>query len=185
MKRFISGFLLGALIFSVPALANNSKNIEAFYNNIKIKVYGQLVNTEGNEPFIVGGRTYVPARYVAEAMGGVVKWNETENIVEVTVPEPKSTPEPTKMTSDGIEAKYYYGGKYFPDGYYVRIGQITEKHNYFAIYYFESAPQNQALVCSRLLPSRKVLVTAYSINDSVNFPYDDYEAKILPLFATE
>ena len=130
MKRFISGFLFGALLFAVPAIANNSKTVEAFYNNIKLSVYGQIVDTEGNEPFIVGGRTYVPARYVAEAMGGVVKWNETENTVEVThqTPETTATPEPTKLTSDGLEAVYYHNAfNSVPDGYYVCYTDIREK----------------------------------------------------------
>lgn len=175
MKKFISGFVLGALLFALPVFAQNSRMLEAFYNGIKLKVYGQFVDTEGNEPFIVGGRTYVPARYVAEAMGGVVKWNETENTVEVTKPTPAATPEPFKMTSDGIEASYYSD----LGGYYLDAVKIKEKY-----------PRARLMVPNGYTPmifwyepyseNRITLDVAYKNGVVVN--YDDYETKILPLF---
>ena len=180
MKRFISGFLLGALIFAVPAIANNAKTIEAFYNNIKLSVYGQIVDTEGNEPFIVGGRTYVPARYVAEAMGGVVKWNETENTVEVTrqTPETTATPKPTKLTSDGLEAVYFSGNNETPGGYYVKASAIRNKYNFFAL---NHGSDSTALVWNEKLSAKTEIINTLPINGVLYLPENDYETVVLPL----
>lgn len=177
MKRFISGFLFGALLFAVPAIANNSKTVEAFYNNIKLSVYGQIVDTEGNEPFIVGGRTYVPARYVAEAMGGVVKWNETENTVEVIPSSPETTPEPNKLTSDGLEAVYFSAFNSFTEGYYVCYTDIREKYPALGI---NVSPNNSVYIFHNLYPSNGITVDSYWINNRVHFFFDVYESEILP-----
>lgn len=174
MKRFISGFLFGALLFAVPAIANNSKTLEAVYNNIKLSVYGQVIDTQGNEPFIVEGRTYVPARYVAEAMGGVVKWNETENTVEVVKPE---APEMTKLTSDGLEAKY----DYTTQKYVVRFASLHEKYPNVSLS-FTTDKRDFALITNTNSPNLKTVTPVQFYNDSVAFPYDEYESKVLPLF---
>lgn len=180
MKRFISGFLFGALLFAVPTLANNSKTVEAFYNNIKLSVYGQIVDTEGNEPFIVGGRTYVPARYVAEAMGGVVKWNETENTVEVIPSSPETTPEPNKLTSDGLEAKYIRATSSCPEGYYIKIKALSDF--YSGRLSFDTYDNDNTFIWNINNPSSKVLVTSYNISGFLQIPLDEYENKIIPLF---
>ena len=171
MKRFISGFLLGALIFSVPALANNSKNIEAFYNNIKIKVYGQLVNTEGNEPFIVGGRTYVPARYVAEAMGGKVNWNAETNTVEIL----KGAVAGISMfTSDGLKAINSNGQ------YLIQIADIVERYgltyavtdDWKTMTFFKKDKTSLSFALERL-------------NGTAAVSVDEYEKTILPFIMSE
>lgn len=169
MKRFISGFVLGALIFAVPVLANNSKNIEAFYNNIKIKVYGQLVDTEGNEPFIVDGRTYVPARYVAEAMGGHVNWNAETNTVEVVKPEAL---EMTKLTSDGLEAEYRYDFL----GYYLFITKITDKHNLTSV----DVPGDNHSIKLITANSTKQIIVPVKIKNGLYVSLNDYETILLP-----
>ena len=171
MKRFISGFLLGALIFALPVFAQNSSVLEVFYNNIKLKVYGQTINTEGNEPFIVNGRTYVPARYVAEAMGGVVKWNETENVVEITqaTPQPTATPEPVKMTSDGLEAEYRYDF----NGYYVPLNNVTKKYNLTSKYY-------EPDISITLVGKTKTVKLAIRTNNTSYISLKDYETVFLP-----
>lgn len=172
MKRFISGFLLGALIFAVPAIANNAKTIEAFYNNIKLSVYGQIVDTQGNEPFIVEGRTYVPARFVAEAMGGVVKWNETENTVEVTrqTPETTATPEPTKLTSDGLEAELSYTSDGTPQ-YLILLSKAMYKNN---LKFDVLNPDNKE-ISARIYLSSKYIDVPLHANNAVYIEINDYE----------
>jgi hypothetical protein len=84
-KSFTIGFIVSAFIFTSLSTFAEVNDIKAFYNNIKIKVNGRLVNIpENDQPFIKDGRTFVPARYVAENLNATVKWNETDNTVEIT-----------------------------------------------------------------------------------------------------
>ena len=86
-KKFIMGFILGALIFgNTQTLASSSiKAINAFYNNIKISVDGKEVNSD-TEPFIVDGRTFVPIRVISEALGVNINWNNVTKTVEISNP---------------------------------------------------------------------------------------------------
>lgn len=53
---------------------DGAKDIRVMYRNIGIVVNGAEVKTS-QEPFIYEGRTYIPLRAVAEAMGADVKWD--------------------------------------------------------------------------------------------------------------
>lgn len=87
MKRSLA--LILALIFisgtAAGAVATNlTKTIEVTYRNIRVKVDGRTVETP-YEPFVVNGdgRTYVPARPLAEALGAKVDWDEATATVLV------------------------------------------------------------------------------------------------------
>ena len=83
----MKGVLIGCVVTSFVTTSlfgfAEMQSISAFFNDIKIKVNGNVVNTGSDEPFIYNGRTNVPARYVAENLGAGVKWNETDNCVEI------------------------------------------------------------------------------------------------------
>ena len=80
-KQLIIGIIIGGMLFGLyPAFASMVQ-LNAEYSNIKLKLNGTYIDTGTDEPFIVNGRTYIPARYVAEAMGGVVSWDVGNNTV--------------------------------------------------------------------------------------------------------
>lgn len=181
MKRFISGFVTASLLFGITALAASPQAANIFYNNIKIKVYGQEVDTEGNEPFILNDRTYVPARYVAEAMGGEVQWNGETNTVEVVKAAPVA-PEPNKLTSDGLEAVY----NYTLGTHCLTLNQISEMYpsygfsvaqekdaeasepNYSTITYFKSSDMSKSITAE------------YAYDNKALITLDEYESVLLP-----
>jgi len=102
-KQTIISFILGALLFiTIPVFAE-TRTINAFYNNIKLKINGMFIKTDV-EPFIVNGRTMVPARFVAESLGATVNYNDKEYCVEI-------------VSDHGI-INYSDGAKY--------IGEISE-----------------------------------------------------------
>jgi hypothetical protein len=89
MRRFWVGTALTALVvLSVAAGAIGAtslrKQIEVAYKDIKITVDGDKVATP-DEPFLYveKGRTFVPARPLAEAMGAKVGWDADTNTVLV------------------------------------------------------------------------------------------------------
>lgn len=90
-KRIIIVVLLAALVLSIAVAANATtatKQIEATYRNIVIMANGSVVPAEPGmgEPFIVTseGRTYVPIRMAAEALGLNVEWVDWLNAVKIT-----------------------------------------------------------------------------------------------------
>jgi uncharacterized membrane protein YkoI len=116
LKERLQGAIIGAVIavavmIAVPAFARVAQEtITVNFNNIRVAVDGQLVQTE-YEPFIFQGRTYLPTRDIANAAGFNVTWEDATNTVHLTsranpnvVPnypphQPTQTPQPTSSPS--------------------------------------------------------------------------------------
>ena len=116
LKERLQGAIIGvvitlAVIIAFPAFARVAQEtITVNFNNIKVAVDGQLVQTE-YEPFIFQGRTYLPTRDIANATGFDVTWEDATNTVHLTsrtnlnvVPDyppyqPTQTPQPTSPPS--------------------------------------------------------------------------------------
>ena len=80
----VGGILTASLMTAVPAFARVAQEtITVHFNNIRIAVNGQQVQTE-LEPFIFQGRTYLPVRDVANAMGFDVTWEDATHTVHLT-----------------------------------------------------------------------------------------------------
>lgn len=73
-KYYFSGVVTGAILFSGIALAASP---------IKLVVNGQEI-TSDVPPQTINGRTMVPARPLAEALGAKVEWDAKTNAVVVT-----------------------------------------------------------------------------------------------------
>ena len=88
-KEILMGVVIGtvltaALMIAVPVFAREAQQtITVHFNNIRIAIDGQRVQTE-NEPFVFQGRTYLPVRDVANAMGYDVTWEDSTNTVHLT-----------------------------------------------------------------------------------------------------
>lgn len=81
MKKFISGFIAGALIFSMlgvfAAVTYVAKPVD-----FKVMVNGKEF-TSDPPPLEVDGRTYLPLRAMGDALGVPVNWNEEKRQAEV------------------------------------------------------------------------------------------------------
>jgi hypothetical protein len=84
IKHIVIGIIIGGLIFGgIPTLAETGlKTIQATYDNIKITVDGEEVKMDV-EPFSYQNRTFVPVRFVSEALGAQVNWNSETKTVEI------------------------------------------------------------------------------------------------------
>ena len=74
---------IGTLLTGTVANASTgTKNLKAYYNNIKI-VYNGMTKTVSSdmEPFIVNDRTYVPLRGIAEILGAGVDYSNNTVIL--------------------------------------------------------------------------------------------------------
>lgn len=85
-KRYIILSLTMILTICGTVYANSSENIEAFFNNICIKINGEKfeakdVNGDMVEPFIYNGTTYLPVRAIANAFDKEVAWDAENSTV--------------------------------------------------------------------------------------------------------
>jgi hypothetical protein len=101
MKKFILGFLLGAILMcAIPTLAANN-TVQALFNGVKVAVNGENITfANGEEPAMINDRTYVPAKYVAEALGATVKWDGKSNTVNIIDSASKPATDTSANTSD-------------------------------------------------------------------------------------
>lgn len=76
--------LLSTLVFGVNA-STGAKQIEVTYRDISVLMNGQEMPSTV-EPFIFEGRTFVPLRFVAEALSKNVTWDEDLSQVRIANP---------------------------------------------------------------------------------------------------
>lgn len=94
MKKPVLLSLVIVLLFSLClpiAAAQSTETVDITYRNIKIVINGtEIIPCDGNgnpvEPFIMNstGRTYLPVRAVANALGLTVGWDNTTSTVSLT-----------------------------------------------------------------------------------------------------
>ena len=83
MKKFLSGFLIGAILFSMIGALAVSYVAEMI--DFKVFVNGAEF-TSDPAPVIIEGRTFLPLRAMGEALRINVNWNEDLGQVEVGTP---------------------------------------------------------------------------------------------------
>ncbi|USG65519.1 copper amine oxidase N-terminal domain-containing protein [Brevibacillus ruminantium] len=83
MKRFVSGFIIGAILFgSMQVSGAIGKVIEVSYSINDVKV-NQVSVHSAQKPFLYNGTAYVPLRFVSEYLGYSVKWDEESNVIHI------------------------------------------------------------------------------------------------------
>lgn len=75
---------IGSVVYADSAI----KKISAFQNgNIAIEVDGQKINLSSEDgmlyPIVYQGRSYVPAKYVAESLGASVDWDNKRQVITI------------------------------------------------------------------------------------------------------
>ena len=92
LKGILTGFLIAAVLFAIPALA---ENIDALFNSVRINVNGVdeiqwgeniKLNDGGETPssILYNGTTYLPMRKLGELSGQQIYWNGDSNTVSMT-----------------------------------------------------------------------------------------------------
>jgi len=76
MRRFLAGVVVGALLTAGIASAASE--------SVRILVNGREIASDV-PPQIINGRTMVPLRFVAEAMGAIVSWDAPSRTVRVEI----------------------------------------------------------------------------------------------------
>jgi hypothetical protein len=152
IKYTTLGFILGAILFMGLGFIyanSNAEEILAHFNNIKITVNGQQIETDvETPPFIYNDRTYVPLRFVSEALGADVNWdNKTKTVIinsknNIKLEKNESFTEPEnfiqmlpedkpKQTVDGIAIYYFNEAEELDSNgmQYVNLSSVTKRYN--------------------------------------------------------
>lgn len=99
MKKFVSGFLVGAVLAtSISAFAINANLL---LNSIKVKVNGKDVAAEN---IVYNDRTYVPLRAIGEILGKDIIWDEATKTAHVNDKSDVSKSEPNQEVISKIDA---------------------------------------------------------------------------------
>lgn len=115
MKKFICGFLAGALVFG--AVASFAASYVAETAGFKVLVNGKEF-TSDPPALVVEGRTYLPLRAIGDALGVPVGWNEELAQAEVgTAPlaetdYSRSNPAPLNTVQTYAFSNEYLNGDY-------------------------------------------------------------------------
>lgn len=113
-KYLLIGVIIGGLL-SVPM-------VQAA-NTVKLVVNGEDITYKSDvPPQIIDGRTLVPARALAEALGASVEWDEGNNAVIVSSKKDVSIDSPNYQMPQTIQQQQLEKVEYF----YIKIQDVTE-----------------------------------------------------------
>lgn len=123
MKKFLSGLIVGMILMcSIPSLAKTD-TVQAIYNGVKVAVNGENVEfKKGEEPVTINDRTYVLAKYVAEALGATVKWDGKNSTVNIRSKEESGT---STMNTSKIYTRENLNFLMIDNEEYVQANSIT------------------------------------------------------------
>lgn len=83
-KNFISGFIIGSVIFGTIGVSAAAGNLLQVYYDIKdIQINQVSKMPTDTKPFMYNGRTYVPLRYIAENLGQPVNWDSKTKTIYI------------------------------------------------------------------------------------------------------
>lgn len=93
-KWLLTGVTVVVMLLSMTALAFAD-------SPVKLLVNGQLIQT-GTPPVLVNGRTMAPVRWVAEALGAKVEWDESNRTVKINTPEQASLERQVRLLQQAV-----------------------------------------------------------------------------------
>ena len=172
MKKFISGFIAGALIFSMlgvfAAVTYVAKPLD-----YKVVVNGEEF-TSDPPPLEVDGRTYLPLRAMGDALGVPVNWNEELRQAEVGM---------ISSNIDANEVKNFIIGDVWNDGFWwIRNyldGSYTDYMDMYIETFADSADEKFDIrkIVSHILETKPVIElynTAFKNNEKWGAFYKEY-----------
>ncbi|WP_281887723.1 NPCBM/NEW2 domain-containing protein [Paenibacillus sp. YYML68] len=143
LKGFVVGFTCCALFTTGVAYAAGGTQIEVFYKNLKYMIDGTEKRPSEGQGFIYDGTTYVPLRFIGEALGKEVSWDASTETIWVGKKEGafKNLTEIDYARMDGVaktklsfnEWKYPAGLKFKIAGheFYNGLGIVLDEYYFY------------------------------------------------------
>ena len=185
MKKFVAGFLSGALMFGIIGAGASGiwDNIEVLRNDIKVVVNGNEITSDN---FLYNDTTYLPLRAVSEALNQSVSYDEVTNTAYIGERNDNmQTQEITgKYTPTDEEMPYcelYEGRYYIKPIYYIEKYNLTDKNSLIRPAY--DANTNEAILYNEGVEILRV--KCIGISQEGYIPYDTYVDEIEPLLGID
>jgi foldase protein PrsA len=125
IKGLVVGLSLGSLIAGSIAYASASQ-IDVVFKNLKYMFDGVEKKSAQGQGFIYNNKTYVPLRFVGEALGKEVKWDEKNQTIWIG----SKTAIPTNVTpSDSSDAAATFKGGTISNKEYGTFLAIMQLYN--------------------------------------------------------
>lgn len=185
MKKFVAGFLSGALMFGIIGAGASGiwDNIEVLRNDIKVVVNGNEITSDN---FLYNDTTYLPLRAVSEALNQPVSYDEVTNTAYIGERNDNmQTQEVTgKYTPTTEEMEYcqIYDGKYYIKVEYIGIKYHLKEEG--RKYYINWDEASQMMILSD--KTNEIGRWKVTFIDALSYiPYDTYVDEIEPLLGID
>lgn len=83
MKKIAMMMVAAVIVMSATTCMASASSVNQVQKPIKVFYNGLAINFPDQQPIIIGGRTMVPIRPVAETLGYEVLWDEGEREVQI------------------------------------------------------------------------------------------------------
>lgn len=141
LRDGFTGFILGILLLSsfgfTVAAATNSSSIKVFFTDLKYYIDGAEKQTPKDQSgFIYKGTTYVPLRFISEALGEEVGWDGKTNSIYVGEQPSGEVIRMEAMKTHTLEGQGYEQvesfttntGEVFTHGYFLETRMMGNSH---------------------------------------------------------
>jgi len=83
IKRFLLIALVIIISIGIVSYAEEVTDKEFTISSIKVAVDGKVIDFPDQQPILMNDRTYIPIRFLAEALGATVEWNGEYERVDI------------------------------------------------------------------------------------------------------
>lgn len=181
MKKFMLGFLVGAILFSSVPISATIEEFICYRADYKVLINGEEYISEDLPVLNYKGNTYAPFRSILEKAGLDVNWNAELGQAEVSSPTNAQIfdGEGTTMTTDTV--------KYTPDGikawldqgrYTVSMASFKARYKDTEFAFIHGDKNGQYSIAKN---GEVILENVEFIKGTFLFDYDYYVNTILPL----
>jgi hypothetical protein len=179
-KSMVAGFIMGSLCMGTVSVFAEGNLVSATVSNVLFKFDGKAktVSSDYEAPALVyQDRVYVPARFIAEALGAKVEWQGYNNTINITSPEPiiKEVVKTVEVVKEPEQKNTDY--KQLPItettlDYEVNIQEVITANHYTRIYLDVKNKIDKPLLLQQNNTVVKVDGVNYSMED-VDYIYKD------------
>jgi len=82
LKKFVIGFMLGAVFFSSVSYAATSTEVKAYITDFKLKIHGKETPLT-NKIVSINGSSYLPVKEISNLLGYQVAWDDKNKTVKI------------------------------------------------------------------------------------------------------
>ncbi|QGQ96792.1 peptidylprolyl isomerase [Paenibacillus psychroresistens] len=186
VKGLIIGLSIGSLIAGSAAYASATQ-IEVVFKSIKYMFNGVEKKSTQGQGFVYNNTTYVPLRFVGEALGQEVKWDEKNQTVWFS-DKPAAKPTDVKPATGAKAAAVYKGGSLSTQDFNTFLAIMQLYNPDYTKSLTDAAFNEQMLkddITLKILAKRGQALTGKSFKEDAAAQLADLKIQFAQVFGTE